>query len=228
MARAISPTENHLKVRFLNELRRAKRIHPATIIANELPLGGTGVRADLALHSRQFTGIEVKSNRDSLKRLSHQLPVYRDYFDKTILVLGSKHWEEALSLDLSGIELWIADGLTLKRVQPGEKSIQTRDHSQLLPATLQKKYHHLHSDARTRFLIAFRERFEATSNQFWKAIANRHIGEPDLVILSRFSSKRQQSAAHAHQMQNLHEQWINELSQSIHSSSVSRNDVSSS
>lgn len=230
MRRSIAPTENHLKARFLNELRRTKRVRSSTIVANELPLGNTGLRADLALYSRHFVGVEIKSDRDSLKRLSRQLPTYLDYFDKTILVLGSKHWQEAMSLDLTGVELWIASGLSLKRVQPGAVISQATNQGLLASATLQKKYQKSHETSATKslFLTAFTQRFHVKSREFWEATAGRPIAAEDLTLLSRFVDKREQAAALVKSARKSHENWLEALAQSVQASSVSIKDTSSS
>jgi len=230
MGRSISPTENHLKAQLLNELRRTKRISSSTIIANELPLGVTGVRADLAVFSRYFTGIEIKSERDSLKRLARQLPVYRDHFDRTILVLGSKHWAESRNIDLTGVELWIASGMTLKRVQQGIVTRKLNNQENLLPPTIKKKFATKATSTSNQpklFREAFIERFGATSEAFWTNTLDRKIEAADLAILSRFIDKREQSAALLATIKKAQKEWLEELAQSVHSSSVSKKDSSS-
>jgi hypothetical protein len=230
MGRAISPTENHLKAQLLNELRRAGRISSTTILANELPVGMTGVRADLAIFAKNLTGVEIKSGRDSLKRLTHQLPVYRAYFDRTILVLESKHWGQTADLDLSGVEIWIASGLTLRRVQPGALSKKTSNQVSLLPATATSRFKTFDPNARESELLfrkAFVERFKSTSEAFWFATQGRRIESSDLTLLSRFMEKRQQLTAMANDTKKARKEWLEELAQSTQSSSVSKNDASS-
>lgn len=230
MQSASSPTEDQLKARILNELRRTKRISAATTIANELPLGTTGLRADIAICSRHFTGIEVKSNRDSLKRLSRQLDIYRGYFDKTILVLDKKHWSQASRLDLSSLELWIAEGLKLKRLKKGIVSDKSENQINLLSAALQKKYSNIdpkRRNAKAFFMSAFRDRFKLTNLHFWSATANRPISTEDLTLLSRFVDKRERIADAMNKARRSHERWLDQLAQSVHSSSVSRKPTSS-
>lgn len=231
MARSIYPTENHLKAQLLNVLRRARRISSSTIIANELPLGTTGVRADLALYSKCLTGVEIKSARDSLKRLERQLSTYRTHFDRTILVLDSKHWGDVLTLDISGIELWIATGMALRRVQSGIVIQQTENQDALLSQNLKKL-------SRTReikngnieisFKRAFKSRFENTSRAFWSATNDRAIVADDLTLLSRFIDVREQSGEMRKKIRRAKKDWLDEIVQSIQSSSVSKKDASSS
>lgn len=228
MARHISPNENHLKAQILNELRRRGRISSATVLINELPLGATGVRADMALISRHVTGVEIKSERDSLKRLARQLLVYRSYFNKTILVLGSKHWQEASSMDLSGIEIWIASGLALRKVQSGFTSDRTLAQEELVPTTLKTKY----PSETTRpsddlFKSVLIDRFSATSRAFWSSVNGRRIESSDLALLSRFLDKKEKSALIGEAVRKERKAWLDALAQSVHSSSVSKNDLSS-
>jgi len=99
-------SESQLKAALLNKLRSRRRIGLKTIVANELPLGTTGVRADLALLGRRFIGIEVKSELDSLRRLRKQLTVYERYFDRTILLVAEKHLIRLKLEPDSRIEIW--------------------------------------------------------------------------------------------------------------------------
>ena len=231
MPRSISPSENHLKARLLNELRRSKRISASTVLANELPLGTTGVRADLAFYAKYFTGVEIKSDRDSLKRLGHQLPVYRHHFDRTILVLGSKHQSEISDLDLDGVEVWIANGLSLRKIQDGEVSDRGGYHLALLPAALQRGLQCEDSglaEARTAFRQAFYDRFRSTSESFWLTTKDAPITSEHLPLLSRFVEKRQLISVAIAEAQKAREEWKRTLFQSVHSSSVSKKDASSS
>jgi len=220
MTRSISPTELHLKVRILNELRRAKRIRPSTIIANELPLGTAGVRADLAVYSRRFIGIEIKSDRDSLKRLKHQLPVYQNNFDKTILVVGSKHADELSKLDLLNVEVWIASGLSLRRISAVEQDL-TEQNIEPRQACDRR------TPERRAYLSNFRERFQGTSKIFWREVQGRPIAAADLALLSRFQERRDKVNSKLRENEIKREQWMSDLSQSIQSSSVSRKAASS-
>jgi len=229
--RSISPSENQLKARLLNELRRTKRISAATVIANELPLGTTGVRADLAFYAKTFTGVEIKSDRDSLKRLDHQLPVYKQHFDRTILLVGSKHVPDLEALDLHGIEIWVANGLSLSRTQEGVKVDRAQFHTAVLPSYLQQRLGSLPSELttnRTTFRQVFFGRFKSTSEIFWSATKDLTIGTEHLSMLSRFIEKRNQISLASAQAQKQREEWRRLLAQSVHSSSVSKNDTSSS
>lgn len=69
-----------------------------SIIIEELGLCRGQSRVDVALVSGIMHGFEIKSDRDSLTRLSQQCEMYSRIFDKTTLVVGSRHYSKALSL----------------------------------------------------------------------------------------------------------------------------------
>jgi hypothetical protein len=229
MPRSISPSESHLKAQILNELRRSRRISAVTIIANELPLGSTGVRADLALLSRSMTGIEIKSDRDSLKRLERQLSVYKETFDRTILVIGSKHWDDADDLDLSDVEVWVARGMTLRRIREAPVVQNDEKRNLLLPRSQASKFERslpLREHERM-FRHLFAQRFSATSSYFWEQTSARRIEAKDLAFLSRFQEQRENLSNALAANNKSKRAWLDELTQSFQSSSVLKKDDSS-
>jgi hypothetical protein len=224
MARSISPTEAQLKVRLLNELRRSGRISSTTTLTHELPLGNTGVRADLVYLAKSFCGVEIKSDRDSLKRLERQLAIYRQYFDRTILVIGSKHWSplQQLNLDLDKVELWVASGLSLRRERQGITERKVDVHADLLNArqqTLLEKS--VSKNASELFQEAFRERFKSTSAAFWEATKDQKIETAHLALLSRFDERRRLEAELKAKQEKERKAWEEAVLQPTQSSSVS-------
>jgi hypothetical protein len=53
------------------------------------------VRIDLAVVNGLLHGYEIKSDRDTLKRLDRQLEIYNCVLDRATLVVGARHTEEA-------------------------------------------------------------------------------------------------------------------------------------
>lgn len=224
MTRSISPTEAQLKVRLLNELRRAGRVSDSTIITQELPLANTGVRADLAYLTKSFCGVEIKSDRDSLKRLERQLHIYRQYFDRTILVIGSKHWTslQQLGLDLQRIELWVASGMSLRKEKKGVTERKVGVHAQLLTIKQQKILNRTpQKDASEVFQSSFRQRFATTSAAFWEATKNQRIETKHLKLLSRFDGKRKFAEELKARQEEERRAWEEAITQPSQSSSVS-------
>jgi hypothetical protein len=55
-------------------------------------------RADLAILGRSMDGFEIKTDRDTLRRLPRQIPAYGRLFDRCSVVLADKHCERATQL----------------------------------------------------------------------------------------------------------------------------------
>lgn len=61
------------------------------LIVDELPVCLQSVRADLAVVNGRFSGYEIKSDRDTLRRLERQQNAYSKVFDFATVVAASKH-----------------------------------------------------------------------------------------------------------------------------------------
>lgn len=71
---------------------------PDTRIFEELGLRHGAARIDLAVVNGIIHGIELKSDKDNLKRLPHQATIYSSVLDKVTLVVGTRHASEAIKL----------------------------------------------------------------------------------------------------------------------------------
>lgn len=71
---------------------------PGTVIIDELGLCRGQVRVDLAVVNGLFYGYEIKSDRDSLRRLSDQVSLYGLVVDRATVVVGSRHLQEATKI----------------------------------------------------------------------------------------------------------------------------------
>src|SRR6266478_524890 len=60
-----------------------------TAFLEELGLCGGRVRVDIAVVNGLLCGYEIKSDRDTLRRLSTQIDVYGKVLDRAILVVGN-------------------------------------------------------------------------------------------------------------------------------------------
>lgn len=65
-----------------------------TAIIDELSLCQGDARVDVAVLNGSFSGYEIKSDRDTLARLPHQLAVYEVCFDTMTIVVGTRHIRE--------------------------------------------------------------------------------------------------------------------------------------
>jgi hypothetical protein len=69
-----------------------------SVILEELGLCRGQVRVDLAVVNGLLHGYEIKSDRDSLRRLSGQVDVYGRVLDRATLVVGERHLSESLEI----------------------------------------------------------------------------------------------------------------------------------
>lgn len=89
-----------------NQLRQAVKVRilardacdPRTRILDELGLQHGIARIDLAVVNGILHGYELKSDRDSLKRLPRQIQIYNSVLDKVTLIVGRRHETEAKTL----------------------------------------------------------------------------------------------------------------------------------
>jgi hypothetical protein len=201
--------EVDIKVAVLSLIRRQCRGRELPVIASEFSLNGTGIRADLAILSDTFIGIEIKSAADTLKRLPSQLKGYATYFDNTLLVAAPKHLNAIADLQLKAAEVWsIAASGAMRCQLPGSRN----------PVPAQALFHLLTQEERRRairrnaqesarvvgppalsdeaaraaFEKTFRDRYGETSHAFWDRVKQRRIQRDDLSYLSRFHAGREQ------------------------------------
>lgn len=69
-----------------------------TLLIEELGLCRGQVRLDLAVVNGRLHGYEIKSDRDTLRRLDRQLEIYNRVLDHATLVVGERHVERAIEL----------------------------------------------------------------------------------------------------------------------------------
>lgn len=195
----------------LQELIKRGRLSNGATIADEYPLMGTGVRADIAfLQRRRIIGVEIKTEADSLRRLQKQMTVYENYFDHTLLVVASRHFSTMSTNDFPEVEIWSLGSNRLTTVSSGKRS-KVKDPPPLLELITEREKRQLDKTrvgARTKFISAFNKRYGATSAIFWNEAANP-IQPEDLHLLSRFKSLRIQQSRQAQDSKNKLQSWIN-------------------
>ncbi len=85
--------------RALLDRLEARHVHDAgTAILEELGLCQGQVRVDVAVVNGQLHGYEIKSDRDSLRRLAGQVEIYNKVLDRATLVVGMRHEADALAI----------------------------------------------------------------------------------------------------------------------------------
>jgi len=103
-----------------------RRCNADAAIIEELGLCRGQVRVDLAVVDGTIHGYEIKSDRDSLRRLAAQAELYSRVLDRATLVLGAKHVAEALDIvpEWWGIMRFEAtvDGVRFKTMRRGRRN----------------------------------------------------------------------------------------------------------
>ena len=83
---------------LLDYLARQHQTGVAPAIIEELGLCQGQVRADVVLVGDLLHAYEIKSDRDSLVRLTRQAEIYGQTMDRVTLVVGLRHLDEALEV----------------------------------------------------------------------------------------------------------------------------------
>jgi hypothetical protein len=71
---------------------------PNTLVLNELGLRHGRCRVDVAVVNGSLHGYELKSDKDTLERLSFQVDTYGKVLDRATLVVGERHAEKAIPM----------------------------------------------------------------------------------------------------------------------------------
>ena len=79
--------DKQIRKALLGELSKDAELE----IYQEFLLPSSKARADIVTVGEIFTGYEIKSDKDSLQRLSTQIPDYDVYLEKTYIVVGEKY-----------------------------------------------------------------------------------------------------------------------------------------
>jgi hypothetical protein len=80
-------TEESLRMSLHRRLVVKYQNEADTVLIDELGLCQGSARVDLAVVNGQFHGYEIKSERDSLRRLGAQADLYSRVFDRVTLIL---------------------------------------------------------------------------------------------------------------------------------------------
>jgi hypothetical protein len=84
---------NDIEIRQNFHRKRLLRQHNQknTLVIDELGLNHGKCRADIAVVNGHFVGYEIKSNKDSLRRLDEQVKSYNAVFDKVFVIVGYRY-----------------------------------------------------------------------------------------------------------------------------------------
>ena len=77
------------------KVMRRHQFDTETLVLDELGLLNGDTRVDIAVINGQIHGYELKSERDTLERLPHQVELFSSVLDKVTLVVGETHLTDA-------------------------------------------------------------------------------------------------------------------------------------
>jgi len=97
-ARRVGVPDAEIRPALREHLLRRHASEADTILIEELGLRRGQVRVDLAVVNGSLHGFEIKSDRDSLRRLAVQVDLYSQVLDRATLVVGERFAPHATSL----------------------------------------------------------------------------------------------------------------------------------
>jgi DNA repair protein MmcB-like len=110
--------EQDAKVAVLRFLIDQESFVQGTVLLNEYGANFSGIRADFALlQSDELHGIEIKSEADSLYRVSHQLEGYRRCFSSVTFAIATNLLSKALEILPAFVGILIIDGSQVTRLR---------------------------------------------------------------------------------------------------------------
>ncbi len=124
--RDVAPGDAEIRSTLLSRLRQRHEGEEDVAFMEELGLCRGEVRVDVAVVNGSLHGYEIKSDRDSLRRLSNQVALYSRVLDRATLVVGERHANDATAAVPAWWELQLVHvssvGIALKRVRRGRKN----------------------------------------------------------------------------------------------------------
>jgi hypothetical protein len=119
----LGPSDRHIRA-ALKRLLRAEHRRSRTRIVDEFNLG-RAAQVDVAVINSHLAGYEIKSARDSLRRLERQATVYDRTLTKVTLVCTPTHLERATALASPWWGVYVvvpegSDGLLLTMVRAAQ------------------------------------------------------------------------------------------------------------
>lgn len=105
-----------------------------TLVVDELGLEHGACRADIAVINGHMIGYEIKSDLDSLKRLSSQINTYNAVFDRSSVILTERHLDEAMHIVPDWWGVILAEEITqrdthFRYLRRPCKNVNTNDYS---------------------------------------------------------------------------------------------------
>ncbi len=83
--------DTEIRQNFHRKRLRQQHAQKDTLVIDELGLNHGKCRADIAVINGHLIGYEIKSNKDSLRRLEKQVKSYNSVFDRVSIIVGDRH-----------------------------------------------------------------------------------------------------------------------------------------
>lgn len=193
--------EGQVKAAVLTRVREAAGRRQKPIVTAEFTLGSSGVRADLAVFAETSIGFEIKTARDTLRRLPVQMAAYARYFNYAVAIIAPCHVPNILPDALHGGSLWTydEDGVLQPLVEGQVNAVADEALIDLMTQAERR---------RGDFVGAITGRYSTTSSQFWATVSRRSIRSADLPLLSRFAEARTQARQLADEREACWSRWM--------------------
>lgn len=193
--------EAQVKAATLSLVRQAAGRRQKPTVTAEFSLGDSGVRADLAIFDDELIGLEIKTEKDTLRRLSSQMAAYSRYFHRAVAIVAPCHLHNLNGEQLQGASLWTYDsrGVLTELHRGRVNEVYTTTLEGVLTKAERRKLD---------FRAAMNGRYGDTSKLFWRSVARRSIKPDDLSLLSRFADSRAQAKRFAAEREAQWSYWL--------------------
>jgi hypothetical protein len=117
--------EGRLKAAVIDRLFEGKHIDGDAVLVSELVVDRWNRRADVVLANGKLWGFEIKSDHDSLTRLTGQLDTFTRFFEKFVVVVAPRFEAKVRKFLPEGTGLWVEmpDGSLKERLRPKATSL---------------------------------------------------------------------------------------------------------
>lgn len=83
--------DKQIRLNFHQKRLRRHHVDQDSLVVDELGLRHGKCRADIAVINGHFIGYEIKSDKDTLRRLEEQVETYSAVFDRATVIVGPDH-----------------------------------------------------------------------------------------------------------------------------------------
>ena len=205
--------EPDIKALLIQHLMHKKMLCKSDSIINEFTINNSSRRADLVIAKQKgLYAYEIKSEADSLSRLSDQVEKYQQFFDKVTVVASRKHIPGILGSVSKKTAVWEVTNKEIKIIQRGRIEIIWKSKSLLMlmkacelrqlavklglsPKTRKRKCLEnmilgaSQISIRKAAIKATKKRYQSSTQNFWRKVGNKNIKSQYIPELSPFQAE---------------------------------------